>query len=123
MLYQSDLRREPLDRILAEQRGRVAQSADPVPSFAYAAQIVEGVDAHRASIDEIIESYAEGWTIARMPRIDVAVLRVGAWEVLYNDDVPRAVAISEAADLAAAYSTERSPKFVSGVLNAIAEGA
>ena len=77
---------------------------------------VEGVQEHRARIDEILAEYAEGWTIDRMPDVDRAVLRLGVYELLWRDDVPDAVVIDEAVELAKSLSTDESPRFVNGVL-------
>ena len=82
----------------------------------YAATAVEGVVANRERIDELLATYAQGWTLARMPAVDRAVLRLGAWELLFNDDVPDAVAIDEAVELARSLSTDDSPGFVNGLL-------
>jgi len=94
-----------------------AQTAVPE----YAAEIVRGVITHTARIDEVLETFARGWSLARMPAVDRAVLRVGAWEVLYNDDLDDAVAIDEAVTLARRLSTEDSPDFVNGLLGRIAD--
>lgn len=111
VLFEADQRRlEPLT-VLAER----VQRADPsVPE--YTVQIVEGVVQHRERIDELLATYAQGWTIDRMPGVDRAVLRLGTWELLYNDDVPDAVAIDEAVELARCLSTDDSPAFVNGLL-------
>lgn len=115
VLYESDVRGvEPL-RTLGE---RVALADPPVNDYTIA--LVEGVQAHRVRIDEILAEYAEGWTVARMPDVDRAVLRVGVYELLWCDDVPDAVAIDEAVELAKALSTDESPRFINGVLGRIA---
>lgn len=87
----------------------------------YTTEILGGVSAHRAEIDEFLQTYAQGWTLERMPSVDLAVLRVGAWELLYNDDVPDAVAVSEATELAKELSTDESPQFVNGLLGKLQE--
>jgi N utilization substance protein B len=112
----------------AEQRGvdpvgllaeRVAQPHSEAAVPQYTVEIVEGVVAHRERIDELLETYSHGWTIERMPAVDRALLRVGTWEVLFNDDVPDAVAVDEAVDLAGSLSTDDSPSFVNGLLGRI----
>ncbi len=95
-------------------RQRLAQSDPPVPE--YAVSLVEGVVAHRVRIDELLETYAQDWTLGRFPPVDLAVLRIGAYELLWCDDVPDAVALSEAVDLARSLSTDESPAFVNGLL-------
>jgi N utilization substance protein B len=115
ILFEGDLRgADPVD-ILAQ---RVAGGSPPVRE--YAVELVEGVAAHRARIDEILASYAEAWTLDRMPAVDRAVLRLGVYELLWRDDVPDAVAIDEAVELAKSLSTDDSPRFVNGVLGRIA---
>jgi N utilization substance protein B len=81
--------------------------------------IVRGVEQHRARLDEVIAANAKGWTIARMPVIDRTVLRIAAFELIGRTDVPVAVVIDEAVELAKRFSTDDSPRFVNGVLSAI----
>lgn len=95
-------------------RDRLAQSDPPVPE--YAVELVEGVVAHRARIDELLSTYAEEWTLDRMPPVDLAILRLGTYELLWRDDVPDPVVVSEAVALAASLSTDESPAFVNGLL-------
>lgn len=85
----------------------------------YAQQIVAGVVEHHADIDDRIESYSQSWSLERMPAVDRAILRVAVWELLFNEEVPDAVAISEAVELAKEYSTDDSGSFVNGILGAI----
>ena len=114
VLYEADLRAvDPLGT-LAE---RVALADPPVND--YTIELVEGVQANRARIDQILADYAEGWTVERMPDVDRAVLRLGVYEVLWRSEVPDAVAIDEAVELAKMLSTDESPKFVNGVLGRI----
>ena len=94
-----------------------AQTALP----AYAVEIVEGVVAHTARIDEVLATFSQGWTLERMPAVDRAILRMGTWEVLYNADVDDPVAIDEAVSLAKELSTDDSPNFVNGLLARIAD--
>ncbi|ACZ30729.1 NusB antitermination factor [Xylanimonas cellulosilytica DSM 15894] len=118
LLFEAEQRRWDAVRLLRD-RIETPVSESPVPQ--YAADIVEGVVAHRERIDELLETYSNGWTIERMPAVDRALLRIGAWEILFNDDVPDAVAIDEAVDLAAQLSTDDSPSFVNGLLGRIVE--
>jgi N utilization substance protein B len=111
ILYETDLRGTDAVETVAE---RVTRADPPVPEYAVA--LVEGVAANRPRIDEIIASYAEGWTLDRMPPVDRNVLRIGVYELLWRDDIPDAVAIDEAIELAKALSTQDSPRFVNGVL-------
>lgn len=100
--------------ILQTLKDRLAQSDPPVPE--YAVELVEGVVANRVRIDELLSTYAEEWTLDRMPPVDLAILRLGTYELLWRDDVPDAVAVSEAVELAASLSTDESPVFVNGLL-------
>ncbi|GAA1997598.1 transcription antitermination factor NusB [Nakamurella flavida] len=82
----------------------------------YARELVRGVVAHQHRIDDLISEHAHGWTLDRMPAVDRAILRLATWELLYSDDVPAAVAVDEAVELAKTLSTDDSPRFVNGVL-------
>jgi transcription antitermination protein NusB len=99
---------------LETMRERLAQSDPPVPE--YAVELVEGVVANTARIDELLATYAQDWTLERMPPVDLAALRIGAFELLWRDDVPDAVAIDEAVELTKSLSTDESPAFVNGLL-------
>ena len=87
---------------------------------AFATSLVMGVGSEQARIDSLISAHAIGWVMDRMPVLDRALLRMGTYELLAHDDVPMAVIISEAVDLATQYSTDESGRFVNGVLAAIA---
>ncbi|GAA2867084.1 transcription antitermination factor NusB [Paenarthrobacter ilicis] len=82
----------------------------------YTVEIVEGVVSMQATIDEFLQTYAQGWTLERMPAVDRIILRIGTWELLYNDEVPDGVAVSEAVALAKTMSTDESPAFINGLL-------
>jgi transcription antitermination protein NusB len=116
ILFEADQRDSPVLDLLAE---RITLGSPPVSG--YAADLVRGVAAHAARIDELISQYAEGWTLDRMPAVDRNVLRIGIYELLWADDVPDAVAINEAVLLAQDLSTDASPAFVNGLLARIAE--
>jgi transcription antitermination protein NusB len=127
----SKARKRALDVLFeADQRGlepvtllaqRIAEPGTEAALPQYAVDLVEGVVAQQARIDEILASHSHGWTVDRMPAVDRAVLRLGTWEILFNDDVPDAVAVSEAVDLAKALSTDESPGFVNGLLGRVVE--
>ncbi|MFT4232739.1 MAG: transcription antitermination factor NusB [Leucobacter sp.] len=123
MLFQADVREEPIASIVGAEAKRAAGEPDREASWLYAREIVDGVTDHRDEIDELIVSYAQGWTLERMPNVDRALLRLASWEILFNDEVPAAVAIDEAVELAKDYSTEDSSRFVNGVLGRIADYA
>ncbi|WP_420114239.1 transcription antitermination factor NusB [Pseudactinotalea sp.] len=106
-----------LASVLAE---RVVQPGTQASLPEYSVTIVEGLTERLAAIDEALSTYSQGWTLERMPAVDRALLRVGTWELLYNDDVPDAVAIDEAVELARELSTDDSPTFVNGLLGRLA---
>jgi N utilization substance protein B len=90
-------------------------------AFGYARGLVEGVQAHQAELDELIASYADRWALGRMPVIDRNLLRIGLFELLWGEDIPVAVAINEAVELAKSLSTDDSGRFINGLLGRIAE--
>ena len=92
----------------------------PVAPDSFVVDLVSGVGARSSEIDGLISRHAIGWALDRMPAIDRAVLRIATYELLARDDVPTAVVLSEAVELASSYSTDESGKFVNGVLSAIA---
>jgi len=123
MLFQADVRGESLGAIVEAEATRAAGEPDRMASWLYAREIVDGVADHRDEIDELIATYAQGWTLDRMPHVDRALLRLASWEILHNPEVPTAVAIDESVELAKEYSTEDSARFVNGVLGKIAQHA
>ena len=91
VLFEADQRQEDIIDVLKRRRLHTAAQIS-----AYAEEIVRGVRDHDDEIREYLETYARDWSFERMPAVDRVILRIGAWELLYNDDVPDAVAISEA---------------------------
>jgi N utilization substance protein B len=121
VLYQADLRGLDPVHVLG---GYVQQLERPTPAhLGYAMSLVEGVAEHGERIDELIGSYAEGWTLARMPPVDRNLARIAVYELLWVDEIDDAVAITEAVELARQLSTDDSPRFLNGVLGRIAEFA
>jgi len=119
VLYQADLRGAPVREILESY---LAQLPPPRPEhITYTVRLVEGVAAHAERIDEVISSYAEGWTLDRMPVVDRNLARIAVFELLYADDIDAPVAITEAVELARSLSTDDSPRYLNGVLGRIAE--
>jgi N utilization substance protein B len=110
LLFEAEVRGVPVLGLLAER----TTTTPPVPD--YAAVLVRGVHEHAAQIDEMLAAYSQGWALERMPAVDRNVLRIGAYELLWRDEVPDAVAISEAVALAGELSTDDSPGFVNGLL-------
>jgi N utilization substance protein B len=125
MSARSKARKRALDVLFAsEMRNRSTAEALEDQAEAglvndYTVTLVQGVTEHRTRLDEVISTYAQGWTLDRMPAVDRNVLRMATFEVLYVDDVPNAVAVSEALNLVRDLSTDESPAFVNGVLGNI----
>jgi N utilization substance protein B len=127
----SKARKRAIDLLFeAEQRGmnardllaeRLAKPVTEAPLNQYTADLVEGVVLHWTDINELLATYSQGWTLDRMPSVDRAILRLGAFEVLFSTEVPESVAITEAVELAKSLSTDDSPKFVNGLLGRLAE--
>lgn len=120
VLFSSDLRGIPLANALAIEAQRAAEQPARESSWVYAREIIEGVIDHATEIDEHIETFSRDWTLARMPAVDRAILRIAVWELLYNSHVPTSVALAEAVTAAQTLSTDESAGFVNGVLAAIA---
>ncbi|HSX67787.1 transcription antitermination factor NusB [Nocardioides sp.] len=114
LLFASELRgesaRDALDRAIEDGEG---------PTNPYTTTLVLGVLEHAQEIDSLLADSAQGWSLDRMPAVDRNVLRLGVYELLYVEDIPAAVAISEAMNLVRDLSTDESPAFVNGVLGAI----
>ena len=111
-LYEAHSKDLPLSDVLA---GYVVAPDELTTS------LIQGVEANRQRLDEAIAARAKGWTLARMPVLDLNVLRLGAYELAERPDVPVAVIIDEAVELAKRFSTDDSGKFVNGVLSALAK--
>ncbi len=120
ILFEADQRGANLSDVLAE---RIVLSGRETPVPQYGIDLVRGVIDQWLSINVLISEAAKEWTIDRMPAVDRAVLRVATWEIVFNDEVPAAVAIDEAVELAADLSTDDSPTFINGVLGSIARDA
>ena len=116
LLYESDIRRTSASDLLLR---RVTDLEYVIRDFTK--ELVDGVDGHRRKIDELITTYSQGWDMDRMPVIDRNILRLAIYEVLWSSDVPAAVAISEALELAQTLSTDESIKYINGVLSKVLE--
>ncbi len=116
VLFEAEIRGEPVLDLLAV---RSQEASPPVPP--YAAELIRGVAEHREQIDQLLAAHAQGWALSRMPAVDRNILRIGVQELLWNDDVPDAVAISEAVTLAGELSTDGSSAFVNGLLARLLE--
>lgn len=111
LLYEAEQRALEIPELLA---------ALPVPADTFAAELAAGVGDHTAVLDEVLARHAHHWRLERMALLDRTILRMAAYELAHHPDVPTAVIIDEAVELAKTYSTEESPRFVNGVLSAVA---
>ncbi len=118
LLFEAEQRKVNASELLRE---RLAVPVTEAPLSEFTADLVTGVVEHWTQVDELIATYSQGWTLQRMPAVDRAILRLGAYEVLYSTDVPEGVAISEWVALATELSTDDSPRFVNGLLGRLAE--
>jgi N utilization substance protein B len=116
VLFEADVRREPPLSVL---EARMIQAEPPVSS--YAIELVQGVQAHREQLDRMLADNSRGWTLERMPAVDRNILRIGGYELLWGTEIPPAVAISEAVQLAGDLSTDASAAFVNGLLARLLE--
>jgi N utilization substance protein B len=115
VLYAADAREADPLQVLTD---RLADT-DATPLGDYAEQVVRGVAEHLSRLDSLIAQHSIDWTLDRMPAVDRAILRIATWEIVYSSDVPPAVAVDEAVELAKSLSTDNSPRFVNGVLGQI----
>lgn len=112
-LFQMEINRTDLDRA-AEFTNQVAGESEY--DQAYFSALLAGVLGHRTYIDLVLRQYSEEWRLDRMPGVDRNILRIGSYELIYELDLPPAVVVNEAVELSKEYGTDRSPKFVNGVL-------
>ncbi|HSX17783.1 MAG TPA: transcription antitermination factor NusB [Candidatus Saccharimonadales bacterium] len=121
-LYEEDFRREcndtslKLSEVLARNINRYEETID---DKAFIEQLVNGIDARQDEIDNIIRPVAPEWPIEQIARMDRVVLRIGVYELLFEDNVPPKVAINEAVELAKAFGGDNSSKFINGVLGTV----
>jgi N utilization substance protein B len=120
VLFAADVRGDAVADALEREEARARSTPERASSWPYAREIVEGIRDHAAEIDEQIGDHASGWPLDRMPAVDRAILRIAVWELGHNPDVPVGVAIDEAVEAAKELSTDDSPRFVNGVLSAVA---
>ncbi|MDQ3757166.1 MAG: transcription antitermination factor NusB [Actinomycetota bacterium] len=111
LLYEAEMKDQAPADLLAEL---------PVEPDPFAAELVRGVGAHQAELDEVIARFAIDWALDRMPAVDRNILRLAVYELLHRPDTPVGAVISEAVELAKRYSTDDSGRFVNGVLASVA---
>jgi N utilization substance protein B len=114
VLFEADLRKKSAIELLVDR------PVDDLSQGEYAKELVVGVEAHREKIDDIINTYSEGWDMDRMPGLDRNILRIAIYEILWNSEVDDNVAISQAVEMASDLSTTDSGKYVNGVLGRVA---
>ena len=119
-IFAADIRKTPPLALLDLSKEQMAGHQNQDEIFDYARVLVEGVIENHDEIDDQIETFSQGWSLDRMPALDKAILRVALYEILFNDEVPDAVAIDEAVEIAKEYSTDDSGSFVNGLLARIA---
>ena len=119
LLFEAEARDMTAAAVADERRGLAESKSDVEPLNPYTVTVAHGVTEHAVHIDELIASHLQGWTLARLPAVDRAIMRVAVWELLHAEDVPEVVAVDEAVELAKQLSTDDSPAFVNGVLGQI----
>ena len=118
-IFAADIRKESPEDLLDATLDQVANRQNQDEIFGYAKELVVGVVENHEEIDDLIETYSEGWSLERMPNVDRAILRIAIWEILYSD-TPSGVVVNEAVELAKEYSTEESGGFINGLLSRVA---
>jgi transcription antitermination protein NusB len=118
-VFAADLRKISPLTLLDEVAELTADRQNQDEIFGYARQIVNGVIENHDEIDDLLDTYSQGWALDRMPNLDRAILRCAVWEIMHNDEVPDAVAINEAVEMAKELSTDDSGSFINGLLSRI----
>ncbi|MGW3011171.1 transcription antitermination factor NusB [Streptomyces sp. NPDC001219] len=121
ILFEADQRGADVQSVLADWMRHARTDPRQPPVNEYTLELVEGYAGQAARIDELISTYAVDWDLDRMPAADRSILRLGAYELLWVDATPDAVAIDEAVQLAKEFSTDDSPSFVNGLLGRLKE--
>ncbi|GFZ88988.1 transcription antitermination factor NusB [Nesterenkonia alkaliphila] len=111
VLFEAQQRGTPAEEVLTNRAEK-----SQIEFNDYVRALVRGVTERQDEIDELLATYARGWTLDRMPPVDLVVLRIGAWELLHNEEIPDEVAVNEAVALVKEFSTDESPRFVHGLL-------
>jgi N utilization substance protein B len=121
VLFAADIRGVDVAEVLSSEQARVHEDPKRFTDTDYATELIHGVVAHSETIDQALRDVATDWPLQRLATVDRAILRIGVFELNYRDDIPTAVAVSEAGELAAELSTDESRSFVQGVLGAVAK--
>jgi N utilization substance protein B len=118
-VFAADIRKISPLLLLDDVASLTADRQNQEEIFSYARAIVQGIVDHHDEIDDLLETYSQGWSLDRMPNLDRAILRVAVWEILFNPEVPDGVAVNEAVELAKELSTDDSGSFINGLLSRI----
>ncbi|MFI8852886.1 transcription antitermination factor NusB [Streptomyces sp. 891-h] len=121
ILFEADQRGADVRTVLADWLRLARTDSRQPPVSEYSMTLVEGYADNAPRIDELLSTYAVDWTLDRMPDVDRSILRLGVYELLWADDVPDAVVIDEAVQLAKEFSTDESPGFINGLLGRLKE--
>ncbi|MDJ1132370.1 transcription antitermination factor NusB [Streptomyces iconiensis] len=121
ILFEADQRDADVQTVLADWLRLARTDSRQPPVTEYTMALVEGYAGNAPRIDELLSTYAVDWTLDRMPDVDRSILRLGVYELLWVDDVPDAVVIDEAIQLAKEFSTDESPNFINGLLGRLKE--
>lgn len=116
LLYRVELLEESIEESISSWK--LTHQGEELPEFTL--KLVEGVAENLSSINSLISKFSEDWSLDRMPLLDRNIMRIAIYEMLYEEDIPVSVSINEAVEIAKAFSTEDSPKFINGVLGKIA---
>lgn len=116
VLYQREITGEPLASITERQIGAIEKQS----LAEFCRQLLVGIETNQAVIDKLIDDYAKNWAIERLPLIDLNILRVAVYEMVYEESIPLSVSINEAIELAKIYGSGESAKFINGVLGQLA---
>ncbi|MBE0447538.1 MAG: transcription antitermination factor NusB [Actinobacteria bacterium] len=115
ILYEREITKQPFGEII---KNRVIARGEEPSDFTI--KLIYGVENHRQEIDDLISAHTDNWTLERMPIVDRNLIRIGLYEMLYEEDIPYSVSINEVVELAKIYGMEESSKFVNGILGRIA---
>lgn len=121
ILFEADQRGSAVTDVLADWIRHARTDTRQPPVGEYTMELVEGYAEHAPRIDELLSTYSVGWTLDRMPVVDRSILRLGAYELLWSEEIPDAVALDEAVQLAKEFSTDESPAFINGLLGRLKE--
>ena len=118
-LYMWDL--NPSEDLAEELFRFYSERQQPRSYFAFAEELIQGVLQRLESLDSEIKAYAQNWSFERIAKIDLAILRMAIFELLYRSDIPPVVSINEAIELSKIFSNEDAKRFINGILDKVAE--